>query len=206
MCELYARRHGANWKWERSFNLTLCHAPKSSAPCVFFWISLVHPSATSLPFSAHNSRIHNGRVQRSAEGWATINDWLFSIRCSHCGCYDWFYQCNRTRGQHSTEHSRGNVKDFKCCGLRDGPAMRQQVCGGDCVNLQSVCCLEEVWKSFLLLCHTSSDNLKPNLRTTTILLHPPWLIPSPPVLQPSLPPSLWYLSSAMAPVYHHNPN
>lgn len=35
-------------------------------PCVFFWISLVHPSPTSLPFSAHNSRIYNGTVRCSA--------------------------------------------------------------------------------------------------------------------------------------------
>ncbi len=46
-------------------------------PCVFFWISLVHPSPTSLPFSARGSRIHNGTAQCSTEGWATINEWLF---------------------------------------------------------------------------------------------------------------------------------
>lgn len=46
-------------------------------PCVFFWISLVHPSPTSLPFSARNSRIHNGTARHGTEVWATINAWLF---------------------------------------------------------------------------------------------------------------------------------
>lgn len=65
-------------------------------PCVFFWISLVHPSPTSLPFSACNSSIHNGTAQRSTKGWATINEWLFSIQCSHCGFYDWLHLWNKT--------------------------------------------------------------------------------------------------------------
>ena len=38
---------------------------------------MVHPSPTSLPFSARNSRIHNGTAQRGTEVWATINEWLF---------------------------------------------------------------------------------------------------------------------------------
>lgn len=67
-----------------------------SPPCVFFWISLVHPSPTSLPFSARNSRIYNGTVQCSTEGWATINEWLFSIHCSHCGFYNWLHLWNKT--------------------------------------------------------------------------------------------------------------
>lgn len=65
-------------------------------PCVFFWISLVHPSPTSLPFSARNSRIYNGTAQCGAEGWATINEWLFSIHCSHCGFYNWLHLWNKT--------------------------------------------------------------------------------------------------------------
>lgn len=68
-------------------------------PCVFFWISLVHPSPTSLPFSARNSRIHNGTAQRGTEGWATINEWLFSIRCSHCGCYNWLHRWNKNHNR-----------------------------------------------------------------------------------------------------------
>lgn len=65
-------------------------------PCVFFWISLVHPSPTSLPFSARNSRIYNGTEQCSTEGWATINEWLFSIHRSHCGSYNWLHLWNKT--------------------------------------------------------------------------------------------------------------
>lgn len=66
-------------------------------PCVFFWISLVHPSPTSLPFSTRNSRIRKGTAQCATEGWATINEWLFSIRCSHCGCYNWLHLWNHMR-------------------------------------------------------------------------------------------------------------
>lgn len=66
-------------------------------PCVFFWISLVHPSPTSLPFSTRNSRIRKGTAQRATEGWATINEWLFSIHCSHCGCYNWLHLWNHMR-------------------------------------------------------------------------------------------------------------
>lgn len=79
-------------------------------PCVFFWISLVHPSPTSLPFSAHNSRFRNGTVQCSSDGWATINEWLFSIHCSHCGCYNWLHLWNHTMRCYSSVTGGGSTK------------------------------------------------------------------------------------------------
>lgn len=58
---------GANWKWERSFNLTLCHAPKSSSSlCIFlnlFGSSFAYLSAL---FPLANSRIRNGTMGAAA--------------------------------------------------------------------------------------------------------------------------------------------
>lgn len=54
-----------------SFFVTLQRVPP---PSVFFWISLVHPSSTSLPFfTLKIPCIYNGTARRTAEGWATIN-------------------------------------------------------------------------------------------------------------------------------------
>lgn len=98
-------------------------------PCVFFWISLVHPSPTSLPFSARNSRIHNGTAQCSTEGWATINEWLFSIHRSHCGCYNWLHLWNHTMRCYIsvTEEGaqkndlQGKINDFNTRRLNNRP-------------------------------------------------------------------------------------
>lgn len=126
MCRLHARRHRANWKWERSFNLTLFHAPKSSSSlCIFlnlFGSSFAYLSALFLC----NSRIHKGTAQCSTEGWATINEWLFSIRCSHCGCSNWLHLWNKTipsgaifLQQKRKNDLHGKIHDFNPCRLNN---------------------------------------------------------------------------------------
>jgi len=90
MCGLRAHRLRANWKWEGSFNLTLCHAPKSSSSlCTFlnlFGSSAAYPSAL---FRSQFPAFVMARRSAPPRGWATINEWLFfflpPIRCSRRG-------------------------------------------------------------------------------------------------------------------------
>lgn len=151
-------------------------------PCVFFWISLVHPSPTSLPFSARNSRIHNGTARRSTEGRATINEWLFSIGCSHCGCCNWLHLCHHTTrcfipvtGEGVQEKaSPGKMNDFHDCGATTW----RRVPEVDSVDLQIIPCLEKVSKNLftvrshilqpLMKCTHCALQTQPPQRTTTL--------------------------------------
>lgn len=65
-------------------------------PCVYFWISLVHPSPTSLPFSFAIPAFIKAQHSAASRDGQQLMSGGFSIRCSHRGGYNWLHLRNKT--------------------------------------------------------------------------------------------------------------
>lgn len=95
--------------------ISLVMLQRVSPPCVIFFPFLQFESLwfiLRLPLCPLPLAIPNIYERPAAEGWAAVNERVFSIHCSHCGSCSWFHLRNKTHNR----KSYGSVTEEKARG------------------------------------------------------------------------------------------